>query len=59
MGDQDTVTHVGQFLLGGKYPVRRGIVVQEQETLRELPAAFFLQKCPPIAPAETINTPRR
>jgi len=35
---------VGQFLLGCKCPVSRGIVVQEQDPLGELPAAFFLQK---------------
>ena len=35
---------VGQFTLGWKCPVRRGIVVQEQEPLGELPEAFFLQK---------------
>ena len=34
---------VGQFLLGCKCPVNRGIVVQEQDTLGELPAAFYLQ----------------
>jgi len=34
---------VGQFLLGCKCPVTRGIVVQEQEPFDELPAAFFLQ----------------
>jgi len=34
---------VGQFLLGCKCPVSRGIVVQEQDPLSELPAAFFLQ----------------
>ena len=34
---------VGQFLLGCKSPVSRGIVVQEQDPLRDLPAAFFLQ----------------
>ena len=34
---------VGQFLLGCKCPVSRGIVVQEQGPLGELPAAFFLQ----------------
>jgi len=34
---------VGQFLLGCKYPVSRGIVVQEQDLLGDLPAAFFLQ----------------
>jgi len=35
--------HVGQFLLGCKCPVSRGIVVQEQDPLSDLPAAFFLQ----------------
>jgi len=34
---------VGQFLLGYKCPVSRGIVVQEQEPLGELPTAFFFQ----------------
>jgi len=34
---------VGQFFLGCKCPVSRGIVVQEQDPLGELPAAFFLQ----------------
>jgi len=34
---------VGQFLLGFKCPVSRGIVVQEQDALGDLPAAFFLQ----------------
>ena len=34
---------VGQFLLGCKCPVSWGIVVQEQDPLSELPAAFFLQ----------------
>jgi len=33
---------VGQFLPGCKCPVSRGIVVQEQHPLGELPAAFFL-----------------
>jgi len=49
---------VGQFLLGCKCPVSRGIVVQEQDPFGYLPEAFFLQKCPSIAPAEIINTPR-
>ena len=40
VGDQDTG---GQFLLGCKCPVSRGIVVQEQDPLGDLPAAFFLQ----------------
>ena len=34
---------VGQFLLGCKCPVSRGIVVQEEDPLGELPAAFILQ----------------
>jgi len=34
---------VGQFLLGCKCPVSRGIVAQEQDQLGDLPAAFFLQ----------------
>ena len=34
---------VGQFLLGCKWPVSRSIVVQEQDRIGELPAAFFLQ----------------
>ena len=49
---------VGQFLLGCKCPVSRGIVVQEQEILGEIPAVFFLSKCPSIAPAEMSNTLR-
>jgi len=34
---------VGQFLLGCKCLVSRGIVVQEQDPFGELPAAFFPQ----------------
>ena len=34
---------VGQFLLVCKWPVRRGIVVPEQDPLGELPAEFFVQ----------------
>jgi len=34
---------VDQFLVGCKCPVSRGIVVQEQDPLGDLPAAFFLQ----------------
>ena len=34
---------VGQFLLGCKCPVSRGIVVEEQDPLGELSAAIFLQ----------------
>ena len=50
---------VGQFLLGCKCPVSRGIVVQEQDPFGDLPAAgVFPSKCPSIAPAEMSNTPR-
>ena len=35
---------VGQFLLGCKCPVSRGIAVQKQDPLGEFPAVFFLQK---------------
>jgi len=38
---------VGQFLLGCKCPVSRGVVVQEQDPLGELPVAFFLQNVLP------------
>ena len=34
---------IGQFLLGCQFPVGRGVVMQEQNTLGELPAAFFFQ----------------
>ena len=34
---------VGQFLLGYNCPVNRGIIVQEQDPLGDLSAAFFLQ----------------
>ena len=34
---------VGHFVLGCKCPVSRGIVVQEQDPLGDLPAAFSLQ----------------
>jgi len=49
---------VGQFLLGCKCPVSRGIVVQEQDPLGGLTAALFSSKCPSVAPAEMSNTPR-
>ena len=50
---------VVQFLLGFKCPVSRGIVVQEQDLLGDLPAAgVFPSKCPSVAPAEMSNTPR-
>ena len=32
--------------------------MQEQDPLGDLPAAFFLPKCPSIVPAEMNNTPR-
>ena len=34
---------LGQFLLGCKWPVSRVTVVQEQDPLGDLTAAFFLQ----------------
>ena len=34
---------VGQFRLGCKCPVSRDIIIEEQDHLGELPAAFFLQ----------------
>ena len=50
---------VGHFLPGCKCPVSRGIVVQEQDTLGDLPAdGVFPSKFPSIAPAEMSNTPR-
>ena len=39
---------LGQFLLGCKCPVSRGIVVQEQSPLGDLPAVFFLQNVLPF-----------
>jgi len=41
--DQDFRSQVGQFLLGCTCPVSRGIVVQEQNPLSELPTAFLVQ----------------
>jgi len=35
--------NVCQFLLGCMCPVSRGIIVQEQDQLYEIPAGFFLQ----------------
>ena len=32
----------GQFLVGYKCPVSRGVVIQEQDSLGDHPAAFFL-----------------
>ena len=34
---------VGQFHLGCKCPVSKGIVVQEQDNFGDFPAAFFIQ----------------
>ena len=34
---------VGEYLLGCKCPVSRGIIVQEEDTLGDIPATFFLQ----------------
>ena len=50
---------VGQFLLGCKCLVSRGIVVQEQAPLLTFPPRGVLpSKCPSVAPAEMSNTPR-
>ena len=47
---------VGQFLVVCKCPVSRGIVVQEPDSLGDLPAAFFLQYVLQLpAPAEMSN----
>jgi hypothetical protein len=43
VGDQDTRSPDSQFLLGCNCPVCRGIIVQEQDILGEIPAAFFFQ----------------
>jgi len=51
-------TQVGQFLLGCKCPVRRGIVMQEQDLLGDFPVALFPSKWHSIAPAEMSNTAR-
>ena len=48
---------VGQFLLGCKCPMSRDIVVQEQDPIGKITAAFFPLKYPSIAPAEMSNTP--
>jgi len=49
---------VDQFLLGCKCPVSRGIGVQEQDPIGDLPAAsIFHSKCPSTAPAEMSDTP--
>ena len=45
------------FLLVCKCPVSRGIVVQEQDPLGDLPSAgVFPSKCPSFASAEMSNT---
>jgi len=44
---------VGQFLVGFKCPVSRGIVLQEQDPLGDLPAGFFLQNA-----LQLSNSPR-
>ena len=50
---------VGQFRLGCKCPVSRGIVMQEQDPLGGRPVAgVFPSKCPSVASAEMSNTPR-
>jgi hypothetical protein len=36
-------TQAGQFILGRKCPVSRGIVVQGQDPLGELAAVFFIK----------------
>jgi len=43
VGDQDTGSRGRPVSSGGKCPVSRGIFVQEQDHLDDLPAAFFLQ----------------
>jgi len=43
VGDKILQFQVGQFLLGCKCSVIRGIVVQEQDPRGDLPSAFFLQ----------------
>jgi hypothetical protein len=40
---QTLKAQIGQFLLGCKCPVSRGFVVQEEDPLVDLPAAFYLQ----------------
>ena len=43
VGDQHIGIQVGHFLVGCKWPVSRGDVVQKQDKLGELAVAFFLQ----------------
>ena len=50
---------VGQFLLGCKCLVSRGIVMQEQDPFGDFPTAFFLQNVLRLhQPAEMSNTTR-
>ena len=56
MGDQDTESP-GRPVSSWLY-VSRGTVVQEQDPLGDLPAAFFPSKCRSIATEEISNTPR-
>jgi hypothetical protein len=49
---------VGQFRLLCKCPVNRGILLQAQDFLGEIPPAVFPPKCPSIAPAQMSNIPR-
>jgi len=49
---------VGQFLLGCKCPVSRGIVMQEQDPPWWNSRGVFPSKCPSVAPAEMSNTTR-
>ena len=48
-------TQVGQCLLDCKFPVSRGIVVQEQEPLSDISVASFASKCPSVALWKIIN----
>ena len=59
VGDQDTASPGRPVSSGLQVPGARGIVVQEQDPLSDLPAAgVFPSKFPSIAPAEMSNTPR-
>ena len=50
--------HIGQFLLGCKCPVSRGIVVPRTRPPWWPSRGVFPSKCPSIAPAEISNTSR-
>ena len=58
VGDQDIGSPGRPVSSGLQVPGEPGIVVQEQDPLGDLPAAFFPSKCPSIAPAEINNIPR-